>query len=104
LAAAKARMELVVPETPPARIQQAADAEKAVSQRLQQDDLRAINDSFEKLAQKNGYEPEWYRPGGDGVKSISPCERDIAGQSGSSDLVRSRPPVPRTPTWPRTTR
>jgi hypothetical protein len=52
--------------------------EREILERLNADDLRELNSAFEALALKKGYEPDWFRPGKDGVSSVYKiaCELD----------------------------
>ena len=66
------RIELGIP----ARTLTAEELEKALAaeaellERLNQGNVSAINKEFEELAMRLKREPEWYRPGREGVKSI----------------------------------
>lgn len=63
--------------------------EREILERLNADDLRELNSAFEAVASKKGYEPDWLRPGKDGVSSVYRMACELARQNECDTFYRS---------------
>jgi hypothetical protein len=72
-----------VPEPSAEKVQAILRTEAALIERLNADDVRELNAAFDAWATKRGHEPDWFRPGKDGVSSIY----KIACELGRGDCV-----------------
>ena len=63
--------------------------EREMLERLTADDLRDLNAAFEAVASKKGYEPDWFRPGKDGVSSVYKMACELGRQNEYDTFYRS---------------
>jgi hypothetical protein len=83
------QMGLVPPEPTKEEVQDYLKDEQAILDRLNADDLRDLNATFEAVASKRGYEPDWFRPGLDGVSSVYKMACELGRQNEYDTFYRS---------------
>ena len=77
------------PEPTEEEVQASLATEREILERLNADDLRELNSAFEAVASKKGYEPDWFRPGKDGVSSVFKMACELGRQNEYDTFYRS---------------
>ncbi|MFL5495756.1 MAG: DUF5677 domain-containing protein [Gemmatimonadales bacterium] len=83
------QMGLLPPEPTEEEVQGYLATEQSILERLTADDLRDLNAAFEAVASKKGYEPDWFRPGKDGVSSVYRMACELGRQNEYDTFYRS---------------
>ena len=78
-----------VPEPSAEKVQAILRTEAALIERLNADDVRELDAAFDAWATKRGHEPDWYRPGKDGVSSIYKIACELGRENEYDTFYRS---------------